>query len=181
MKTGLLIIVVLACFAGLLAAQDLRSDVPRDIIKIPVPNHVADLIRVVVLAQAGIALGFMFRIVLYFYQAKLDKNDRLLYPTATVCMIYVGCVFYIAADLASRLDFDGKHFNTFMTWRTPLAFVLFGASDIALYVLKVRLSGMIGRAIGEGATVKVTMTDTSKPGPDIDLADQTPVIKPSQQ
>jgi protein-S-isoprenylcysteine O-methyltransferase Ste14 len=135
------------------------------------PGRWADFCRVVVIAQAGLALGFLYRILHYFFTVKKDDKDELLGPTVMICLVYFGMMLYIGVDIATRVDFTVKHpeYLSYLTWRTPLAFLLFSISDVSLYRLMKRVARMLGSRDRNDSIVKMTLTETKKGGTSVDL------------
>jgi hypothetical protein len=143
---------------------------------IKMPQHVADLWRVIVVAQAGIALGFLLKILHHFFKVKKDARDQLLHPSAGICFVYFGLTLYIGLDLASRIDLSGMNALPFVTWRTPAACLLFLVSDVSLYKLMRRFGKML-RSANKEQSVRLTVTEVHQGrDPDTDLSTGSPVI-----
>jgi hypothetical protein len=123
----------------------------------------SDCWRLIAMGQAGFSLGLLGFIFFHFMQARIDKADSFIRPIMLVAIAYFLLTLFVGLELASLLGV------AWVTWRTPLAFVAFGLSDIGLSMLLVRFRLIARRVHDTDATVRIAITDTSKPGPDIDL------------
>jgi hypothetical protein len=123
----------------------------------------ADAVRFLVLAQVAFALGQMLQLIADFQGVKVDARDQLTVPLAMFAIWIFTLSMYVALDVADRMGRDG------ISYKSPLAFVAFGFGIVTLYIFRKRLNGALTRARSSSATAKLTVTDTSKPGPDIDL------------
>lgn len=131
--------------------------------EIPLRSRTADAWRVFVMAQAGIALGLLGAIVWQMGLAKISPKDRLIRPLAMVGCAYFLMTLFIGFELAGRWN------QGHISWRTPLAMAAFFLSDFGLLLLMLRVGRAVHKSQETGGSVKLTITDTSRPGPDIDL------------
>lgn len=130
-----------------------------------------DACRISVLALAGLTIGLLILIGDQMSRLKIDKTDSFFWPLTGVAISYILLLIFAAIELGSRIKVP------YMTWRTPLGAAIFITSVVSLTTLLRRVSRIVRQAQKTDATVKMTMTDTSKPGPDTDLVTGTTVIK----
>jgi hypothetical protein len=133
------------------------------------PGRIADLCRVAVLAPAGVALGCLGNILYNLWRTKHDQHDIFLNLLFVLSTLFVLSLLYIGIDIASRIDLDSGGLR-YLTYRTPYGGVLFTASAVCLYIAMKRTRSMLIKAQMSDATIKITITDTHTPGPDIDLS-----------
>lgn len=129
------------------------------------PRGFADAWRVVSMTLAGFALGAIWLIGFRFSKLNFDDRDKLRSPLAWVGFSYFLVTAYIGTDLASRFG------ENRITWRTPYSFAAYLTMLVSIKILSRRLRHALRRADQRHARVKLTITDTSTPGPDIDLTD----------
>ena len=97
---------------------------------------------------------------------KLDPQDQLTVPSYAILLGLLCSQAFIAMYIYTRIR------RPSIGWPTLLGFVSMFLIAIGVSTLSRRILRMVNRA-GDG-TVKMTMTDTSKPGPDIDLSTKHP-------
>jgi hypothetical protein len=166
----LLIAVLIGCFGVICLVTGRSANANMEGMGNPEAfRHASDAWRVLILAQAGIALGILTKIFAQFTRLRRNYHDVLFWPTVGLAAVYFGAILYIGVDLAERIGLP-------LTWRSPAAATLFTASDIILFVVMLRLGRIFAYAQRTNATVKFTVVDTSKVGLDIDLTNQHQVL-----
>jgi hypothetical protein len=166
----LLVAVLIGCFGIICLVTGRSAQVnAQDMENAEMVRHATDAWRVLILAQAGVALGILTKIFVQFARLRRNYHDVLFWPTVGLATIYFGAILYIGVDLAERIGLP-------ITWRSPAAATLFTASDIILFVVMLRLGRIFAYAQRTNATVKFTIVDTSKAGLDIDLTNQSQVL-----
>jgi hypothetical protein len=133
----------------------------------PVPVVVADVCRGLVILMAVYALGLMLMMIHRLMGVKLNPDDELMVPSFAVLMGLFCCEVFIILYLATRLG------RASISWPTVLAFTGMILLDVGLTSLLRRICLMVLKA-GNHGIVKFTMTETSHPGPDIDLSPSSP-------
>lgn len=128
-----------------------------------VPQPVADGCRVMYFALAGITGGLMAFVLWEFHKVRIDPSDRFLRPLGRVGLGLFLCVTFMAAAITEHMG------ESLLTWKTPYAIVACVVVVVGLGQLLFSLRKVSGNAKDTDATVRMTLTDTSKPGPDIDL------------
>lgn len=124
---------------------------------------VFSVLRVAIFVIAGIALGLLILIMTKFSKLHFDKDDTLAKPLAALAFSYLLLIVFAAMEVLNRVN------APVLTYRTPLAMAAVAIGTPALAVIKRRLTKALIKASESNATVKLTMTDTGKPGADIDL------------
>lgn len=163
----LLIVAIASLIGSVVSSTDFDSGT------LTLPGRAADVWRVIVIAQAGLAVGFIVRIVARFFKVTKAGKDVLLRPMLMICVAYFGMVLYIGLDLASRIDFTVTNPGNrqYVTWRTPVAWILFLVSDVSLYQLMKAVSKMLDATSKQGSQVKLTLTEKkSGESTSVDLA-----------
>lgn len=140
------------------------------------PSPMADTLRVLVMTEAGITAGLLALIMWVYAKARIDPRDRLIRPLALFCFSCFLWCMYIALDMLGRTV--GRGGDQQITWRTPVGFTSMGLAIVGLGKLLARVSKYLDKADPD-SVLKVTVTDTGKPGPDIDLSTEHPV-QPTQ-
>jgi hypothetical protein len=126
-------------------------------------SRVADTWRSVVMAGAGMVLSHLFLIIYRLSKLNFAAEDRLLTPMmfSLIGMFIWGLT--LCLDLASRLGRD------LLTFRTPMATIgLFFVLPSIMRISRI-LRKQVKRASQCNATTKMTLVDTSQPGPDLSL------------
>ena len=134
-------------------------------------SYTEDIFRVVSMGLCGLTLGFLWFISSAFRSLNIDQNDRLIRPLSGVALSYFLLTLFSGLDMLSRFG------TNYMTWRMPVASAAFLISTVSLWVLLNRIRYIARRAQQTNSTVKITVSDTSKPGPDIDLATGQDIVK----
>lgn len=130
------------------------------------PAYAANGLRVVVFTAAGFGGAMLALIVSKFYRLRVSVSDRLVRPCLVLAAGMFASMVFMAAEIATRWDLHT------ITWRTPLGTAAFLLIAFPLLTIKRNLSRALRAAESTGASVRVTLTDTSKPGPDVDLMDK---------
>lgn len=132
-------------------------------VPISLPGRGEDICRMIVVSQASLALGFLFRIFFSMLPLRFENAEKI---KTFICLIFLSYFFltvFVVAEILSVWS------HNILTWRTPLAFFSFSLSDVALYKLMIQMSKVIKVADQEQAVLRLAIMDTSKPGPDLDL------------
>lgn len=127
------------------------------------PNGIADGLRAIIMAQTGWSLGLLALIVQRFASVSLDKKDHFTKALGFLAISYFLLTLFCGLDIVSRLGYE------WISYRTPLAFIAFAISDIALVLLFNRVTDILAGANSRHATIKVTLVDTHTPPGVIDL------------
>jgi hypothetical protein len=144
------------------------SELPEIVYSLP--GGLEDASRLVVMSLAGVTLGMLFLLAQQFSKLTIDRRDRLTYPLGGLSIAFFLLTLFVGLEIASRLRLE------YITWRTPLAALAYIISTFSLSVLLIRTRKVVRRANSTHATVRMTLTDTAQPGPDVDLTDGTKVI-----
>lgn len=127
------------------------------------PGRLEDIWRLVVLGLAGLSLGFMVCIAQHCIALRVDPADNLIRPIGALGISYLLLTIFVGFHMIAMLE------EPYITWRTPVAFIAFLVSCLSLFTLTRRIGRMVSKAKNTRAVVKLTMMDTGKPGPDVDL------------
>lgn len=145
-------------FAGTLALATFVNDVR-------LPGGLEDAARIIVVGQACFGVVLMAAMIDRFSRMKFHPSTkRLASPCRGHVIAYFGLSLYVAFDMVERI-----HNHEALSWRVPEGAVIFVVSIISLLKFIYRVKPIVDVAVATDATVKVTATDTSKPGPDLDL------------
>jgi hypothetical protein len=133
---------------------------------VPLSYRAAVAVRAVVLAIAGFSV--VIESVLIGNIASLtfhDQTSRAADPLRWIASACFGFCIYIGLDMSDRI-IHGES----LSFRTPLAFFVLAAFVSGVYRFNANVIAPVAkRARDTGATVRIVATDTSKPGPDIEL------------
>lgn len=157
-KTSMLVL-TLALLAGLTGVMGLVLGDPR----IPLPGSVERWWRTITVVLAGASLGFMTSCAWHITRIRIDQSDTLLRLLAALGLSYLLLTAYITIELVSILG------QPYITWRTPLSFVAFTVASTSSFILMRKTGALANAAKDSRAVIKLTLLDTGKPGPDIDL------------
>jgi hypothetical protein len=119
--------------------------------EIRVPYRLDDVLRTIVLIQATFGLGLIGSIVHSISQFDLHDKDRVIRPLRFVALSHVLGTLYIGFDVLSRIGVG------FLSWRTPLAIIVFATSSLGLLTLTRRVRE-IGKKMQDGSKVKPTLS-----------------------
>jgi hypothetical protein len=134
-------------------------------------RFIADSWRIVAFTLAGATLGFLVLILYKFNRLRMSRDDELGRLAAWLAVSHFLLVLFSALEVVNRVG------NPVITYRTPLAFVAFVIGFPVMWKIKRRLSEAMILAKKTDASIKLTITDTSKPGPDVDLMRATETSK----
>lgn len=131
------------------------------------PGRLEDAARFIVIAQSVFGVVLMAAIIDRFNQVTFHpETKRLASPARGHVIAYFGMTLYIAFDMLERIRAHES-----LSWRVPEGAVILAVSIVSLLKFTFRVKPIIDAAVATDATVKVVATDTSKPGPDVDLED----------
>ena len=130
------------------------------------PGRGEDLCRVIVISQAGIALGFLIRILAEVKELNFSNANKVLTFMTLTFVSYFLLTIFVAAEVISYWNVDK------LTWRAPLACMAFSFSDVSLYKMMIYLRKIVKVAHQEDAVLELSIMDSGKPGPNIDLSDK---------
>jgi cytochrome bd-type quinol oxidase subunit 2 len=129
------------------------------------PGQLEDAARLLVIAQATFCVVLMSSLIQQFTRVTFhDSTRKLATPARMHVVVYFGLTLYVAFDMLERIHHDQP-----VSWRVPHGCVLFILSVISLLKFRARFNPIVKAAVETDATVKVTASDTSKLGPDVDL------------
>lgn len=135
-----------------------------------VPERFADAVRFVALAVAG--FGIVLEAALVGAVGRLNlhpETQRSVEPLRWIAVAGFGFCIYLGLDMADRIVSDQG-----LSFRFPLSVFVLTAFIGGVYRLHCNVARLVERAEFTGATVRVVATDTSKPGPDIELNEPEP-------
>jgi hypothetical protein len=121
-----------------------------------------------VIVVAAFNTLLMVLMVRNIMRVRVDPCDQLTVPSFIWMICYFMAVVFMVLEIVSRFGLP------LVGWQTVDAFIVMIVSTMTLTVLDRRLRKMVNRA--HGSIIKLTITDTGKQGPDIDLTTSTPVV-----
>jgi uncharacterized membrane protein YidH (DUF202 family) len=129
---------------------------------IPIPAPIPDILRAVVMIQAGITIATLVALLKQVYKVRIDRSDELTEPALGLVLSH------IVMSLFTVFVLTGWMKTASLTYRTPMAFFGLVIANMVTMRLAKRMIAMADKAKGE--MVKLTITLTSRPGLDIDLS-----------
>lgn len=152
-------ILTIAIVAALIGAIGVAANDPH----YELPGPIEVIWRSIVIGLAGVSLGFMVRLVQHCRVIRVDPTDNLLRPLGALSLSYLMLTFFVGMHMITLLRYP------WISWRTPVAFSAFLISCGSLYTLMRRIGRLVDTAKRTGAICKLTIVDTGKIGPDLDL------------
>ncbi len=119
-------------------------------------SSVGDFWRILVMDQAGFAIGLLAILIYEFAKSGVDIHDRVVRPLGLLSFAYVLLTFSTSLEVAGRFGHQS------ITWRTPLAFVAFAISDLALLRLLWLVRPVARSARLHHSAVKMVVQETEQ-------------------
>lgn len=128
------ITVIAAVFATALVLKEER--------RFELNGTVEQYLRMFTMSLAGIIIGLLLRIGMFFFELDRHPEDRLMPPIALIVAAFFFAVIFMGLHLLSILKMN------YITWRTPFAFMTFLLAIYALFRLKTKVRRAANRATG---------------------------------